>query len=168
MIRMVHRKVPILCAILLIFISCRDQHRILDRFEPIPNRAWETANQPEMTVHVSDNKVPHTIYVNLRHTHQYRYANIHLRMHVFSASDSGEVHLPAKEIKRIQLRLAENDGRWLGKQQGNLYTLQKPILKNYYFPDTGKFVIRMEQFMRDNPLEHVTEVGLRIDQNEPL
>lgn len=191
---MVKRNFLFILSLLLGMAACQPNNVVVDRFIPIPDRNWDVDFQPEMEIHVPDNTVPYTIYVNLRHTHQYRYSNIFILLHQNSivsklpekenkalmntqtGLDSAAIstdslaqalalqfkkHPPVK--KRIEMQLAAPDGRWLGKQSGNLYTMQKLAIKDYYFPDTGKFLLRLEQNMRDNPLKYVVEAGLRID-----
>lgn len=195
---MVKRNYLFIILLLLGMASCHPNNVVVDKFIPIPDRNWDVDFQPEMEIHVPDNTVPYAIYVNLRHTHQYRYSNIYILLHQelmvpktleneenvlidpVSDIDSAATITPDSLLrgipnqlkklppvkKRIEMQLAASDGRWLGKQSGNLYTMQRLAIKDYYFPDTGKFKLRLEQNMRDNPLKYVVEAGLRIDRQQ--
>ena len=70
----------------------------------------------------------------------------------------------AKKRKRLryQFKLAKEDGTWLGKGSGDLYTFSFPLLKNHRFADTGKYHIEVEQNMRDNPLVGISDVGIEV------
>lgn len=161
--------------ILAVFSSvagCSRDQVLADQFLLIPDRSWELMYQPEMTVHVKEQKGPYNVFVNLRHTDQYRYSNIFLLIHQKRESDALTMdsartrsfgNAPEKVSKRVELILAEPDGRWTGSHSGNLYTSQQLVWKDYFFPDTGVFVLALEQNMRENPLKHIVAAGLRIE-----
>ena len=139
-------------------VGCNRERVLTDQFLSIPDRAWEVSHQPEMTVHIQDYKGPYQVYVNFRHSDQYRYSNIFLLIHRKQGFK--------KESERVELTLAEPDGRWTGSHSGNLYTSQQLVWSDYFFPDTGVFVLSLEQNMRENPLKHVVAAGLRIERSE--
>jgi len=58
--------------------------------------------------------------------------------------------------------LAKSDGKWIGKSSGSLYNQQSIIHQDYVFPDTGLYTISIEQNMRDNPLQEITDIGLTV------
>ncbi|MBC7758415.1 MAG: gliding motility lipoprotein GldH, partial [Phormidesmis sp. FL-bin-119] len=63
-----------------------------------------------------------------------------------------------------EFKLALPDGEWLGSGSGNLYSYQIPLKENFKFTLKGKYVIELEQNMRDNPLDHVSDVGVRVEK----
>jgi|SRR5690606_1777249 gliding motility-associated lipoprotein GldH len=138
----------------LLVLSCTDT-AVVDRHISIEDRAWHYDNQPEVAAHITDAAKPYNIYLNLRHTPSYRYSNIFVLVH-----QSGPGSRDTTE--RIELRLAEPDGRWLGRGGGSLYTHQHLIKEQVRFPDTGVYRFRLEQNMRENPLHGVADVGIRI------
>ncbi len=151
--------------------GCNRGQVLADQFLPIPDRSWDLAHQPEITIHVKDRKGPYKVYVNLRHTDQYRFANIYLVIHqrresAALAADSLSVGLliPENVSKRVELILAEPDGRWTGKHSGNLYTSRQLVWDHHFFPDTGVYILSLEQNMRENPLKQVVAAGLRIER----
>lgn len=152
--------------------GCSRGQVLADQYMLIPDRSWELSYQPEMTVHVKEQKGPYKVFVNLRHTDQYRYSNIFLLIHQkqeLPAMPTDSIltgsfgTAPEKVSKRVELTLAEPDGRWTGSHSGNLYTNQQLVWQDYFFPDTGVFVLSLEQNMRENPLKHVVAAGFRIE-----
>jgi hypothetical protein len=39
-----------------------------------------------------------------------------------------------------------------------------PMNQNFYFKKAGKYTFSLEHIMRENPLEHVMNVGLRVEK----
>ncbi len=127
---------------------------LLDEFRPVPNQSWNYAFTPEFKVNVKDNQIPYTLKVNLRLTSNYRYSDLFVLVH--------QRHAKQNEFttKRVGLKVADKDGRWLGKGAGSLYSYQISYHANYHFSDTGTYYFKIEQNMRDNPLKGVSDVGI--------
>jgi|SRR5690606_6315471 len=145
--------------LLLLLISCTvltacDDSAVLDKFVPIADHAWKYDEPVSVEAHIADRR-PYRIYLNLRHTPDYRYSNIFMRI-TFPEQGGKDT------TERVELTLATPDGRWLGSGTGNLYTHQQLIKDQFVFPDTGQFIFKIEQNMRENPLSEISDVGLRI------
>ncbi|MFC3199679.1 gliding motility lipoprotein GldH [Parapedobacter deserti] len=134
--------------------SCTDT-AVVDQNVAIPDHKWSYDNQPLITAHITDTTVYYDIYLNLRHTPDYRYANIFILLHQGypDGTDTTE---------RFELQLAAPDGRWLGRGSGSVYAHQQLIKESVRFPDTGNYVFAIEQNMRENPLGEITDAGIRI------
>jgi len=149
------RLIRSLCGVLAwIGWSCTD-NAVIDRNVPIPDHAWYYDHQPKLTVRITDTITRYNLYLNLRHTSDYKYANVYVLLHQ-TRPDGRDT------TERIELRLAESDGRWLGRGGGSVYTHQQLIRESFRFPDTGEYTFTIEQYMRENPLRAVTDIGLRI------
>lgn len=135
--------------------SCTDT-AVLDRNVAIADHTWHYDDQPDLVAHVTDAGQPYRVYLNLRHTPDYKYSNIFLLVH-----RSGPGIRDTAE--RFELRLAEPDGRWVGRSTGSMYAHQQLIKDNFRFPDTGKYHFAIEQNMRENPLREIADVGIRIE-----
>lgn len=142
-------------AFVLLMSSCAGS-ATLDQFVQIPQRSWAYDFQPRFEFQVDDTAANQRIYVNFRHTNEYKYSNVFLLLH--QKNPSGEI-----QTKRIELTLAEPDGRWTGKQAGDIYTHRVLVPEIFSFSDTGVFSLSIEQNMRENPLKHVVAAGLRIE-----
>lgn len=138
--------------------SCQDPDTVADINQVINNRNWSYVNKIRVPVTIEDESAAYNIYINLRHTADYKYSNIFLLVH--SKSPDGKVVTERKEFK-----LAYPDGQWLGKGSGNMYSYQLPFYEKHRFPRKGKYLFEIEQNMRDNPLKEVTDVGLRVEKS---
>jgi len=134
--------------------SCTD-NALLDQHVAIKDHVWYYDNQPRITAHITDTATRYHIYLNLRHTPDYKYANIFVLLH--QRYPNGR-----DTTERFELQLAEPDGRWLGRGGGSVYAHQQLIKESVRFPDTGNHVFSIEQNMRENPLREITDVGIRI------
>lgn len=140
------------------FQSCVD-NAVVDNFFAIPNQHWTYAQPIKTAFDISNTNKTHNLFINLRHTDAYKYANIWFKVSIIS---------PDKKTKteRIEFNLASPDGAWLGTTAGNLFTCQLPYKQNFKFTQKGKYLIVVEQNMRDNPLDGVNDLGLRVEEVE--
>ena len=124
----------------------------------MPERNWSYVNKLKASVDVKDAAQKYSIHFKLRHTADYRYANIFVLFRL-KGPDGKTV------TRRFEYRLAQVDGQWLGSGSGNLYTYELPVLTGFSFPAAGKYELEVEQNMRDNPLKEVSDAGLTVSTN---
>lgn len=136
-------------------VSCNDS-ALLDKNIAIKQHRWDYTQPVEIAVDILDVSQPYRVYVNLRHTPDYQYSNIFMLMHLRQpdGKDTAE---------RIELTLAEPDGRWKGRGTGSNYSFQELIKDSYRFADSGQYIFSIEQNMRENPLREITDIGIRIE-----
>lgn len=134
----------------------------LDVFEKnvnIPNHEWSSNFKPEITFTITDTTSLYNIYVVLRHTDAYRYNNIWMNIYTQMPGDS--LH---KE--RVDLRLATDEKGWLGSGMDDIF--EHRILLNrgqpLRFHRSGQYMFRLEHIMREEPLQYVMNVGIRVEK----
>lgn len=137
--------------------GCTDGNAIIDQNTEIVNRNWSYINKAKYDVKIDDVNTAYNLYMNLRVTGSYRYANIYVLLSQTSPGNK-------TATTRYQFKLANRDGEWLGSGSGNLYSYQLALRKGYKFPAKGTYQITLEQNMRDNPLHEVSDVGLRVEK----
>lgn len=138
------------------FISSCNDVAIKDVFVNIPNENWSYDRPIKAVVNITDITKPYNLLVNFRHTEDYRYANLWIRVSIIAPDKK-------KVTERKEFQLALQDGEWLGKGSGNLYSYQLIFKENHKFNTPGNYTFIIEQNMRDNPLKYVTDVGLRVE-----
>jgi gliding motility-associated lipoprotein GldH len=138
--------------------GCSDT-ALVDVNKEISNRNWSYIKKISVPVKIEDTNKRYNLYMNLRHTADYRYSNIFVLIR--QVNPDGK-----KTTERKEFKLAYPDGEWLGSGSGNLYTYQLLFKEGYTFPAPGNYVFEIEQNMRDNPLREVRDVGMRIEPEE--
>lgn len=142
--------------LIILLSSCIKNDALVDNHQAIPRHYWSYLNKVQLPFEISDTTARYNIYINLRHTSEYKYSNIYFLIHLVSPDGK-------KSVERKEFRLALPDGEWLGKGSGNIYSYQLPFKSNHKFDKAGKYTLMLEQNMRDNPLREVTDVGLRLE-----
>lgn len=119
----------------------------------IPDRKWDYNNVLSFGIDNIDTSSYYDIYIFIRHSHEYEFSNLYLKVHEFQDGITDTVN-------RIEIKLAEKDGKWLGKSAGNLYSLSYLYKENIKSEDTSAYHINVEQNMRQNPLKHISDIGI--------
>jgi gliding motility-associated lipoprotein GldH len=123
----------------------------------LKKRNWSYAEKIKVPVKIESADIPYNLYFNLRHTADYKYSNIFVLIHVTDPNGK-------KTTERKEFKLALADGEWLGKGSGNKYSLQLQFKSSYKFPKNGTYLFELEQNMRDNPLNNISDAGIRVEK----
>jgi gliding motility-associated lipoprotein GldH len=131
---------------------------VFERNVNIPNHEWSNSYKPEIAFEITDTTSFYNIYVVLRHTDAYRYKNIWMNVYT---------QVPGDTIRkqRLDLLLATDDKGWLGSGMDDIYEHRIRITnipQRLSRPGTYKF--KLEQIMREEPLQYVMNVGVRVEK----
>jgi gliding motility-associated lipoprotein GldH len=126
----------------------------------IPGNAWNYNFKPKFTFTISDSTAQYQPYFIIRHTQAYPYNNIWMWMYIKTPGDTTATKA------RINIDLAEANGRWLGRGMGEIYEQRMPISlgDSVNLSRPGTYEVTLEQNMRINPLPDVLHVGLRVEK----
>lgn len=129
---------------------------LYERDVTIPQFKWKNSYQPEFDFTISDTTSLYQLYFVIRHNEKYNYNNIWFNL--YSQPPRDTMHKTLYEV-----RLATNDQGWLGSGMDDIYehrhALTEPIpLK------AGNYHFKLEQMMREDPLQNVLGVGLRLEK----
>ena len=151
-------KLYILISITMLLVAC-DPNRVYDDNKSIPGNAWYFKNSMPFEVQVTDTTKLYNVYVNLRINSDYKYSNIFMWLNTTN---------PEKKTdqRRIEIRLADEGGKWLGNGLGDIYDYQFPVFQKIKFPSSGFYRFELEQNMRDDTLMNVKAVGVRVEMIE--
>lgn len=145
---------------LLLLVACT-KIDLYEKIVPVPGQAWQSGFKPTFTFEISDTTAPYQLFLILRHNNQYSYNNIWVAVH--RKSPDGKVSTVPYE-----LQLAANEKGWLAEGMDDLYThripLTPPANDTFYFNRSGAYTFTVEQTMREDPLPHMMNVGLRIEK----
>lgn len=134
----------------------------IDVFEKniqIPGHEWKWDYKPEIKFDITDTTTAYNIFITLRHTEAYEYRNIWL--FVYSKQPGDTVF----QKERIELTLQNTEGKWLSASgMDDIWEHRVLLFQNLKFKKSGSYSIQLEQNMRDNPLKHVMNAGVRIEK----
>ncbi len=140
-----------------LIISCAK----IDLFEKqaqIPSQQWFYNNVPQFTFHIDDTSSLYNVYVVLRHTDQYNYNNIWLRL-------GSRVPRDSMHFQNINLILANDAKGWEGNGMDDIYEVRKNISPGpLSFKTSGDYTFSIAQIMRENPLKYILSVGIRVEK----
>lgn len=137
---------------------------LYEKVVSIPGHSWKSGYKPKFTFTIKDTTVPYQVFLILRHNEKYNYNNIWLNLYTVSPGEKK----PAKA--QYEIPLATNEKGWLGTGMDDIYEHRialTPTNEKFYFKRAGDYTFIIEQIMRENPLENILNVGLRIEKKLP-
>lgn len=145
-----------LCLFALLVVAC-DSNRVFEENVAIPDKVWNADNKIKFEVDILDTLAPHNFYVNVRNTGAYRYSNLYVFLHI---------KFPNGKFSHdtIECPLADKTGKWYGSGTGQIKDNQVLVKYNMRFPLEGRYEFEIEQAMREEELEEITDVGFRLEK----
>ena len=151
------------CYICVFLVTLFSSCTTLDTFErnvSIPNHAWDSDFKPEIEFEIKDTATRYNIFVVIRHSDAYRYNNIWINIYM---------QFPGDTIRKQQLdiRLATDDRGWLGSGMDDIFEHRVLVTKEpQYLRTPGIYKFRLENIMREDPLEYIMNVGIRVEKEK--
>lgn len=144
--------------------SCSLPSDVFEKDVALPGQQWESRFRPtiDFSIQDKDTAYRYNIYLVVRHTDAYNYNNIWIRGSVREPGDT------AVRSERYDLLLATNDKGWLGSGMDDIYEHRVQIQQQTKFKKPGTYSIILEQIMREDPLKHVLNVGVRVEKVRSL
>jgi gliding motility-associated lipoprotein GldH len=144
--------------------ACSLPSDVFEKDISLPRQQWESNFRPTISFDISpeDTANLYNVYLVLRHTDAYNYNNIWIR---------GSVRQPGDSLVRSQrydLSLADNEKGWTGSGMDDIFEHRIEIQHLTKFDHPGTYSFTLEQIMRDDPLKHVLNVGVRIEKAPAL
>lgn len=133
---------------------------LFEKVETLPGQQWSSGFKPVFQFDIKDTTVPYQLFVILRHTNKYNYNNIWIKLHTLSPDSTASQ-------AQYELPLATNEKGWLGTGMDDLYEHRialTPLNQDFYFKKSGQYRFTLEQVMREDPLQHVMNIGFRIEK----
>jgi gliding motility-associated lipoprotein GldH len=139
------------------FGSCK-QMDLFEKNTNIPKVEWNTNFKAEGVFDITDTISTYNIYVVIRHTDAYKYNNVWLNVGLQAPGDS-------MQVQKINLPLGSDAAGWDGIGMNDIWEVRKLISgRPKPFLKPGDYRFNISQIMRDNPLQHIMSVGLRVEK----
>ncbi|HYF32706.1 MAG TPA: gliding motility lipoprotein GldH [Chitinophagaceae bacterium] len=143
---------------LVLFFAACGPINTFEKNVAIPGQEWHTSFKPVITFDITDTSSLYNVYVVLRHRNAYRYNNIWIRGTVQQPGDT------ATRSRQYELKLADDAAGWLGRGMDDIFEHRILIQERTRFTRPGQYRFVLEHTMRNDPLEYVMNVGLRIEK----
>jgi gliding motility-associated lipoprotein GldH len=152
---------PLLILLLTFFSSCNTID-LFERAVSIPNQEWKSSYKPVFEFTIHDTAAAYNVYIIIRHSDRYNFNNLWVNLYTVS---------PDMKQTRAQyeLPLANNNSGWMATAIDDIYEHRialTPANQGIYFSKAGTYRFTLEHIMREDPLKHMLDVGLRIEKKE--
>lgn len=145
--------------ILLAGLAACNSQTVYNEYTDIDDGKWTLKNTPSFSFRIDNPSIPYNVYYNLRNSVSYPYYNLYLTRYLLDSAG-----------KEIESRLDElilmdpKTGKPLGDGLGDLFDHKVIMKRNYRFPGAGRYTIRIQQYMRQDPLPDVLSVGISVEK----
>ncbi len=141
----------------LIFLTGCGKSYFFSETTEIPAETWTYANIPEFEVNVDDVAATYNLLLDITHSADFPYQNIYLKFH--ATDPAGR-----ETVTQVPVEFANKGGVWFGNCSNEWCHLEGFLQKNLKFSEAGKYVFKLEQYMRIENLEGIQSVGLKIEK----
>ncbi len=148
----------IILFVVFILSSC-ESINTYQKYESIPHYSWQSDYKLNFPVEIKDTAVRYNIYINTRHSDAYPYMNLWLFVST-TLPDGSTLK------KRVEIPLANSEGKWFGEGTGDVWDASYLIQQNTFFDKAGKYIFTLEQNMRQDPLPGIMAMAVRIEKTE--
>lgn len=129
-----------------------------DDVQALPKEGWDKNQKLRFSIEVNDTVSTFQFAMHIRNDVNYRYSNVYFFL---------ETQFPNGNITRDTLEcvVADPYGKWLGSGYGKLKQNLIVLNPSIKFPLKGQYTFDIQQAMRDEVLEGITDIGLRVERN---
>lgn len=148
----------LLTSYLLFIISSCTRIDLYEKLTPIPKHEWKSNFKPQFVFDIQDTLADYQPFLILRHNDKYNYNNIWLNVYIKG---------PDNKIQKfpIEKLLATNESGWLASGMDDIYDHRLPLTAApIQLRKPGRYTFIIEQIMREDPLENIMDVGLRLEK----
>jgi gliding motility-associated lipoprotein GldH len=152
-----------LLAIIFLLLSC-NSNTIFDQYIPIEKHQWPSEKDIEFIVNNLDTISANNVFINIRNNKNYEFSSLFL---------IAKLELPNgyKVIDTLEYEMTDASGNWLGTGFTDLKENKLFYKENVVFSEMGTYKFNIQHATRSindiqgkNPLEGITDVGLRIEK----
>jgi gliding motility-associated lipoprotein GldH len=140
--------------------ACTLPTDVFEKDVPVPGQQWSSSYKPriDFIIKNEDTAWLYNVYLVIRHSDAFNYNNIWIKGTVLEPGSS------TPKSQRYDLTLATNDKGWLGSGMDDIYEHRLLIQPQTKFSKPGTYSFTLEQIMREDPLKHVLNVGVRVEK----
>lgn len=145
-------------AMLLTLTAC-DQNRVFEEYKSVKGGSWKYDDSIQFKINIEDTAQRYNLFVDVRHNFYFDWRNLWVKVIT-------EYPNHKTELARVNLPLSASDGVWYGKCSGDICEMRVGIQENAIFPQKGTYTFTIIQDMRQNPLDKIIDIGMRVETYE--
>jgi gliding motility-associated lipoprotein GldH len=147
-----------ICFILLLVavVSCNTID-IFEKTKFFPSHEWKGNDKPSFTFEIIDTASTYDILLVFRHTDAYNFNNIWVNVTTIPPGDTATT-------QPLDLKLADNQNGWLGSGMDDIFEHRIKITRTPIRLKKGKYNFTLQHIMREEPLRHVMNAGIRVEK----
>jgi gliding motility-associated lipoprotein GldH len=143
---------------LLCTISCKHEI-ILDDVKELNNGIWQKGNEVAFTFEAKDTITYYDFLLNVVTNYDYPYQNVYVN--ISTTFPDGK-----KTSQLMSLELSKADGTSLGKCSGGECEIPIFINEHIKFKNTGQYIISFSQKSREDKIDGIKSIALKIVQSK--
>lgn len=128
-----------------------------------PEVGWRVRDVPTFTFRVEQPDAPLNYYYVVRNDVDYAYYNLFIK-YTLSDSSGRVLRSRMEEMTLFNPKTGEPYGNGLGDIFD--HRIKATSLQNFRFPSPGNYTLKIEQYMRQDPLAGLMTIGLTIEKPE--
>ena len=145
----------IILTFLVLMASGCSQRTTLDQSFEMPASGWYMNSGVEFQTEITDTLRNYDFSISIRNNIDYRYSNLY----IFLITEFPNGNYARDTIEFV---LADNYGQWLGKGWSDVKESNIILNENMRFPLSGDYKFIVQQAMREDTLEGIVSIGLKI------
>ncbi|RNI25819.1 gliding motility lipoprotein GldH [Rufibacter latericius] len=145
-----------------LFLASCDANRVFEENQDIPDNQWPVKLAPDFSFEITDTTQQYNVFFNVRNALHYPFYNLYLR-HYLVGPDGKQVNSMLHEMFLMDPKTGEPRGNGTG----DIFDHRFRALKNIRFRQAGTYKLRVNQYMRQDPLPGIMSVGVRVEKAAP-
>jgi gliding motility-associated lipoprotein GldH len=149
------RRLPLILLLFAGLAACQT----IDLYEKsvsFPLHSWKSGEKPTFTFEITDTTALYNIFLVLRHEDAYNYNNIWVKLTMQGPKEVVTI--------RREFILANNKQGWLGSGMDDIFEHRIPFNTKPAKLNKGKYTFTLQQDMREDPLDHIVNAGVRVEK----
>jgi gliding motility-associated lipoprotein GldH len=144
--------------LLFLFTAC-DSGQVYKEYESLKNHEWKRDHTIVFDVQIDDIKSNYDVYLSIRHTTYYPYANLLVNITSYDPSDN-------MRTKDFEFYLRSPDGQFKAEGAGDLWDIDFLLFEDISFPEEGVYSYHVSNYMPYVSTPDIMEVGLIVKKTE--
>ena len=142
---------------ILLYVSCGESFPFQDS-KTIKSGEWFYTDTIDYSFEIEDTTQTYDLMMDISHGIDYPFQNIYLSIHTIFPNGK-------RTQQTVPVDFCDKTGQWYGKCKGQKCLLLVVLQEKAKFSQSGRYQLKFEQFMREEPVKHVYEIGFKIKQN---